>query len=338
MRSALICALLSLNCAEGSGYTPRLSAIVPSEGANDVDVQVEITGAHLEPRLHTDFERASHSQWNRAFSATLISVDATLPNVALTGVELQASGALTGTVGAGAARGFYGLRVVDAYGRVGFAPEVYRVVASPTRVAGFRIAPVGPQRPGVPFTVAVTAVDAEGNVVDGFSSGVEVTDLSGEIDPQRIEPFALGKARAQLSIAALTAADILTVTDALGRTGHSNAFAVQSGLVVELSFVSTPQSTLVGECSRPVTLEVRDTFGFPAQLEAPLDAALAAAPAQSLRFFSDAACAQDISSVRFETSASQLTFYFRAGVPGPVVVRVVPPLFPSASQTEIITQ
>lgn len=338
MRSALFCVLLCLGCAEGSVYAPRLSAIVPAEGANDVDVQVEITGAHLEPRLHTDFGTASHSTWNRAFSAALISVDTSLPEVALRNVELQASGALTGTVGAGAARGFYGLRVVDAYGRVAFVPEVYRVVASPTQVAGFRFAPIGPQRPGVPFTVALTAVDADGSVVDGFSSEVDVTDLTGQLGPRRIGPFALGKARAQLSIAALAAADILTVTDALGRTGHSNTFAVQSGLVVELAFLSPAQTTVVGECSRPVTLEVRDTFGFPAQLEAPLDVELAAAPAQVFNFFSDAACTQGIASVRFENAASQLTFYFRAGVAGSVVLRVVPPLFPSASQTETITQ
>ncbi len=337
-RSALICALFTLSCAEGSVNPPRLAAIVPSEGANDVDVLVEITGAHLEPRLLTDFEHPSNSGWNRQFSAALISVDPTLPNVELTGVELQASGALSGTVGAGAARGFYGLRVVDAFGRVGFAPEVYRVVASPTRVTGFRIAPIGPQRPGVPFTVAVAAVDGEGSVVDGFSSAVVVTDLTQKLEPVRIGPFALGKARAQLSIAALTAADVLSVTDALGRTGQSNAFAVQSGLGVELSFLSAAQSAVVGACSRPVTLEVRDSFGFPTQLEAPLDAALAAAPSQAFSFFSDAACAREISSVRFEASASQLTFYYRAGVSGPVVLRVVPAVFPSASQTEMITQ
>ena len=338
MRTALLCALFTLSCTEGLAYPPRLSAIVPSEGANDVDVQVEISGGHLEPRLHTDFEHASRSSWNRAFSAALIPVDATLPKVALAEVELQPDGALKGTVKAGAARGFYGLQVVDAYGREGFVPEVYRVVASPRRVAFFRFAPVGPQRPGVPFTVNVSAVDPEGNVVDGFTSGVEVTDLTGAITPHRIEPFALGKARAQLSVDALTAADILTATDALGRTGSSNAFAVQSGLVVELAFLSPAQSLLVGECSRPVTLEARDTYGFPAQLEAAVEAELAAAPAQALGFFADSACTQAISSVRLQAGASRLTFYLRAGGSGPIVIRVVPPLFPSASQTETVTQ
>lgn len=338
MRATLLFALFAMRCAEPVAYPPRVQAIVPSEGANDVDVQVKISGAHLEPRLRTDFEQPSRSSVNRAYSAVLVPADAALAEVSLADVELQPSGSLTATVRAGAARGFYGLRVRDAYGQEGFAPEVYRVVASPSGVVGFRFAPIGPQRPGVPFAVALSAIDAEGNVVDGFTAGVDVGDLTGATDPARIEPFALGRARALISVAALTAADTLTVIDAQGRRGRSNAFAVQSGLVVELAISSPPQSLLVGECSREVKLEARDTFGFAAALEAPLDAQLSAAPAQALGFFADAACTQPIFSVRFQTAESRATFFFRSVSVGAFVVRVVSPLFPSASQTENLTQ
>jgi hypothetical protein len=330
-------AIWIFGCTEG-GYPPRISAIIPAEGANDLDVAVEISAENLEPRIHTDFDHSDKSSWNREYSASLVPVDSALPEIALADVHLELGSVLKGTVPSGAVRGFYGLRVVDSFGRTGFVPEVYRVVASAKRVAAFRFDPIGSQHPGVPFTVQVSAVDAEGNVVDGFASGVDVADDTRTLSPVRIEPFALGRARAQVTVGAFNSANRLMVTDAEGRQGSSNAFAVLPGLVVELAFVSAAQSLVVGQCSGKVELEARDTFGFPVKLEAAVESDLSAAPPEGVAFFSDPACAQAISSLSLPAGQSRQSFYFHSSVSGSFVLRVVPEVLPSASQLQMVTQ
>lgn len=338
MRRALGLVFLALLGCSDAVYPPRLSAIVPSEGANDIDVQVTISGQNLEPRIRTDFDHPDQSSWNRGFEAALIPVDQALPEVPITDVLLDQNGALTGTVRAGAARGFYGLRVKDAFGREGAVPEVYRVVASPTKVAAFLFESIGPQRPGVPFTVQLSAIDADGKVVDGFTSGVDVKDVTGALSPARIEPFVLGKARAQLTVAAFSSTNTITATGPLGHTGTSNMFAVLPGLAVELAFVTAAQSLAPDQCSQKIELEARDTFGFPAKVEAAVESELSAAPPQEVRFFSDAACTQEISTRQLATGESRLSFFFRAGsTAGLFVLRVVPLVLPSASQPQTVT-
>lgn len=327
----------SLGCSEAV-YPPRLSAIAPSEGANDVDVQVTISGENLEPRIRTDFDHPDQSSWNRGFEASLVPVDTSLPEVPIADVVLDQNRALTGTIRAGAARGFYGLRVKDAFGREGSVPEVYRVVASPTKVAAFRFEPIGPQRPGVPFTVQLSAIDADGKIVDGFTSGVGVKDVTGALSPARVEPFVLGKARAQLTVAAFSSTNAITATGPLGQQGTSNAFAVLPGLAVELAFVTATQTLAPGQCSQKIELEARDTFGFPAKVEALVESDLSAAPPQGVTFFSDAVCSQEISTMRLEAGASRLSFHFRAGTTaGLFILRVVPLVLPSASQPQTVT-
>jgi hypothetical protein len=337
MRAALCLLLATLGCAEAV-YPPRLSSISPSEGANDVDVTVTIRGENLQPRIRTDFDRADQSGWDRTFTAALIPVDTSLPEVPLSDVLLDQNRTLVGTIRAGAARGFYGLRVVDGFGREGFVPEVYRVVASPTKVASFKLEPIGPQRPGVPFTVQLSALDADGRVVDGFTAGVDVKDGTGALTPGRVEPFVLGRARAQLTVAAFSSANTVTATDAQGRTGSSNPFAVLPGLAVELVFLTAAQTLTPAQCSQKVELEARDTFGFPAKVEAMVESELSAAPPQGVTFFSDAACTQEISLMALAAGESRISFYFRAGsTPGLFVLRVVPLVLPSASQPQTVT-
>ena len=320
------------------GYPPRISAIVPAEGANDVDVAVTISGQALQPRILTDFDHPEHSGWNRTFSAALVPIDPSLPEVVLRDVRFESAGTLGATVGAGAARGFYGLRVVDAFGHQGFVPEIYRIVGSPSTVASFRLEPVGPQRPGVPFSLLLSAVDAEGRVVDGFTAGVDVKDDTGALSPVRVEPFVLGRARAQLTVSAFSPADTITATDGAGRKGSSNAFAVLPGLVVELAIVSASAQVAQGQCSAPVELEARDTFGFPARAEAALDVDLFAVPAQGIAFFADASCTQLLGRLTLPAGQSRASFYFRAaGPPGSFLLRVVPVLLPSASQTQTVS-
>ena len=327
-----------MGCADPV-YSPRLSAISPSEGANDVDVRVTISGQDLEPRIHTDFGASDQSRWNRAFSAWLVPVDKSLPQVALDEVQFEPARTLGGIVRAGAARGFYGLRVVDPHGHEGFVPEVYRVVASPSTVAKLRFEPIGPQRPGVPFTVQLTAVDSTDRVVDGFTAGVDLKDGTGTLNPRRIEPFVLGRARAQVVVLDFASANTLTATDALGRQGASNPFAVLPGLVVELSFVTAAQPVGVGQCSTKVELEARDTFGFPAKLSAAVDAEVFAAPPQGVAFFSDPGCTQPLARLSLPAGESRLSLYFRAGPsPGVFQLRVVPLLLPSSSQAQTVTQ
>lgn len=333
-----IAAVLWLSCSAGSAYPPRVVAMAPTEGADDVDVPVEITGENFEPKVFTDFGRPSQSQSDQGFAATLVPIDEALPRRPLLDVRLARDGVLVGTVPRGTTRGFYGLEVADAAGRTGFVSEVYRVVGSPAKVARFSIESIGPQRPGVPFSVRLAAVDADGKVVDGFTGGVDVSDALGMVSPARLEPFVLGRLRGQLTVNGLSSSETVTVVDAQGRRGTSNPFAVLPGVVVELAFVSAAQTLTAGSCSKPVELEVRDGFGFASTLEAPMHAELSAPGPVAVQFFSDAACATAVSSVEVPAKQGRLTFFFRAQAAGAVTLRVVPSLLPSASQVQTVTQ
>ena len=329
--------LLLAGCAKAPlSPGPVPLAIAPAQTTGLAALPVEVSGQGFEASVQTDFTGGGQSALLATFQVRLLpsggGVATPLQQVVLTPRKT-----LTAVVPAGLARGSYDVEVVDPAGRSGVLPRAFRVVTSAENVASFKVDLVEPARAGVPFLVSLSALDAQGQVVDGFTDDVTVTDLTGTVTPTSAGPFALGRLQTRFTVTPVAAADTLTVTDALGRGGTSAPFAVAPGPPAALVFASAPVSAAAGTCSPPVSLELRDAQGHAAPAAAAVAVELQSAPAGSLAFFGDASCAGAASAVTVAPGASGATFRFLGAAAGPVAIRAVPAGLPSVEQAGTVT-
>ena len=94
-----------------------------------------------------------------------------------------------------------------------------------------------PRTAGTPFTVTITAEDANGNTVTGFTGTVKITSnarLSGS--PVTSVKFVKGvDANQSLTITSAQSGTTLTTNDGSGHTGTSNAFTVNAGAAASIA-------------------------------------------------------------------------------------------------------
>ncbi|NOZ60077.1 MAG: hypothetical protein GXO74_00195, partial [Calditrichaeota bacterium] len=115
----------------------------------------------------------------------------------------------------------------------------------PGALANFDVSNLGTQKAGVPFLLTVTARDAQANVVDDFSGTVDLSDLTGTIEPQVSSNFVNGMWSGNVLVRQATSNDVITVTRTSGtENGQSNAFDVISSQVdtFVISSISSPQT------------------------------------------------------------------------------------------------
>lgn len=328
---ALTAALLLAACSsprQPPGPVPV--AMTPSQGTGVAALPVVIAGDHFDASAQTDFDKGTGTL-AATFQARLLP-EAGGAAVALDAVRLTPERRLEASVPAGIARGGYSLEVVDPTGRTGTLPQAFRVVSAPESVASFLVVPAEPARAGVPFRVELTAVDSLGVVVDGFTGQVQLADLTGTVAPTTAGPFVLGRFSARLTVTALSAADQITATDALGHAGTSAPFAVAPGPPVALAFKGGPTTEKAGTCSAQVTLETRDALGNPSPVGSALAIELQSSPAGSLEFHvGGASCGSPVSAVTISGGTSTTVFRFKGAAAGPVLIRAVPTGLPSAT-------
>ena len=322
-------ALAFAACAASVRSTPRPAAVTPAQGEDDRAVTLSVAG-DFAPSTTADFSNAARSALDATFALAL--VPSTGAPVSLGSAALAADGTLAATVPAGVARGLYGVSVTDAAGRTGLLPDVYRVVRAASHVARFDVAPLGPQRVGVAFAVRVTAVDDAGARVDGFSGDVALSDAAGAATPARLGPFALGRLRAQVTVAAASSAEVISVKDDAGHAGASAPFPVGAGRPSVAAFTGLPTSLAAGACSSALGVELRDAAGL-AVSGVSMQATLTAAPPEHAALFADAACATPLAAL---TLAPRAAFYVRATVAGAFTLRVLPDTLPSA-RAQLVT-
>jgi hypothetical protein len=333
-RAALLALALAAACSgapDASGPVPV--AMSPSQGTGAGELPVLITGRGFDAASRTDFQKGSASL-DASFSARLLPSGGGAP-IALLGVRLTERRQLEARVPESVPRGTYALEVTAPTGLTGRLEQAFRVVTSAENVHHFRVEPAETAYAGIPFLLALTAVDATGLVVDGFSDTVQITDLTGTVAPTVSGPFALGRLSVRVTVSTLAAADQVTVVDPLGHAGSSAPFAVVAGPPVAVAFASAPLTVAVGACSPAVTLELRDRMGNPTQ-GAPLDLQLQSSPAGSLAFFSDAGCSAASSTLAISAGATGAAFHFRGSSPGPVELRAVPTGLPSVTQGAMV--
>jgi hypothetical protein len=96
-------------------------------------------------------------------------------------------------------------------------------------LAGFALSTISsPQTAGVPFPLAVTAVDANQNTVSSFAGTVSFSINSGAVTPLNSSNFVAGVWNGNVAVSASGNGKIITVTDGVRQTS-SNAFNVDPG-------------------------------------------------------------------------------------------------------------
>jgi hypothetical protein len=303
-------------------------AVTPRQGPSAATTPVEISGVGFDAAVKTDYGDGSGSTVQAAFSARLLPWDGS-PEIALGAPAFTQQRTVTAVVPAGLAAGRYDVAVTDPAGRTGVLPDGFEVTSDAASAVGFRIDPVDAQRAGVPFAVAIAAVDAGGRVVSGFSGTVSIADDTGTAAPVTAGPFVLGRAIAQVAVGAQRAADRLTVDGGGGRTGATNAFDVGPGVPARVAF-ATVAAASASACSPAVELELRDAAGAAAPALAPVTVALQSGPPGALLPFSDAACTVPAAQVAIPAGATRAALHLRAAAAGSASLRAVPDLLPSA--------
>lgn len=335
-RLAAAALALAVACTRGrEPGDPTPLAVNPRRAPATVPVQVEISGKDLDAHVATDFESsgAGRDRLDAGYGARL--EPAAGAPVALTGVRLTGRRTLLATVPAGVAPGTYRLVVTDPAGRTGALERAYRVVSSPEAVVRFAVTVLGTPRAGVAFPISIAALDASGEVVDGFEGTVTVSDTAGNLAAATCGPFVLGRFGGPIAVPGLAAGDALVATDGAGHEGASPPFDVVAGPPVEVVFPSAPVAAAPGTCSPRVDLALRDAYGHPAVSEAGVVAELQSAAA-GVEFFADPGCTIAAATVAVPGGGSGAAFHFRAAAAGPVALRAVPASLPSAIQVETV--
>lgn len=331
---ALAAALACARARQPGDPTPL--AVNPARAAATSAVVVEISGRDLDARVKTDLSSSGSGRDGVDAGFTARLEPASGAPVPLTDVRLTERRTLLATVPAGLPAGSYRLVVTDPAGRTGALEHAYRVVTPPDAVARFEVTLLGTARAGAGLPVSITAVDAGGNVVDGYEETVTLSDTAGAMAAVAAGPFVLGRCGATVTVGDVVAGDALVARDAAGHTGTSAPFDAIAGPPVGVTFPAPAVSAAQGACSQRVELELRDATGHAAQAEVDLVIRLQSAP-PGLPFFADAACTVAATSVTVAGGAGGAAFHFRAGAPGDVTVRALPASLPSAIQVETVT-
>ena len=336
LRAIAIAALALGACTRASPPSgPVPLAIFPSQGTGLAPLAVTIAGNHFDAAATTDFA-GGRSALDAGYRARLLPESGGAA-IDLEAVALTPDRRLQATVPAGLALGGYALEVTDPAGRVGRLAQAFRVVIPSERVVAFRVEPLEAAYAAVPFQVAITALDAGGAVVDGFTGSVHLSDATGTLAPTVAGPFVLGTAQVGLTVAAPAGTDRITAADVLGHTGTSVAFAVAAGPPVAVVFTSAPASVAAGACAT-ATVELRDARGFTAAAASPIGIELQSAPAGAVAFHAGAgACNSPVTSVTIAAGASVASFRLVAATAGAVAFRLAPSSLPSLTQAVTVT-
>ena len=109
----------------------------------------------------------------------------------------------------------------------------------------FSIASLSTQAAGEPFPLKLTALDNNGNVVTSFSGTVDITDLTGTIEPTMSDNFVEGRWTGNVTITQVLENNKITVNKTGGaETGESNQFNVISSDIEQfnISTISSPKT------------------------------------------------------------------------------------------------
>jgi hypothetical protein len=323
-------ALAACDTGEGLQASPLLLAVSPPQGGAETEVEVTLSGRHFQPSVETDFA-AGGGTLAGAFRARLVPTEGG-ETLDLREVQHLSSELLSARIPEGLEAGTYDVVVMTPSGAEARLESAYRVVGGAKSVAAFRISLASLQRTGVPFPVSLTAVDARGQTVDGFTGTTRLSDRAGSMTPVRVGPFVQGRARVLVTLDTPLGENRLRAEDDLGHASESEPFEVRRGPPAQVSWVEEALSPIEGTCAGPLELEVHDALGALADVEAPLVVPVLADPPEDFSLFSDAACATAVPNGMLSLSGGRASAFFVARRAGPLVLHVRPDTLPGDSQ------
>jgi cysteine-rich repeat protein len=217
------------------------------------------------------------------------------------------------------------LEVVDPYEQTETIPDAFCVLGAAAQVASLDVSAPASATAGEPFTISLTAHDAEGVAVDRFN-GYAV--LSGALVAV-VGPFVGGTWTGTVAATAFGSVSLdaeidlskdpaRTCVDA-GR-GSAPIEVAAPPLTAALAFVTAPQTLDAGACSGVVEVERLDAAGAPF---APSFVETVTFQALSgVEFYSDAACTIPVVQVDFAAGDSRVQFNFIATAVGATPIGV----------------
>ena len=134
------------------------------------------------------------------------------------------------------------ISVDDGIGHTGTSASF---TVNPGSVDHFVISSIGsPQTAGAPFTISITAKDANNNTATGFVSTVNLSTTAGSISPLVSGSFVAGVRTENVTVTQSGTGKTISVNDGAGHPGTSNAFDVVPGTLDHFTFstIPTPQT------------------------------------------------------------------------------------------------
>ncbi|HLL02612.1 MAG TPA: MopE-related protein [Myxococcaceae bacterium] len=130
----------------------------------------------------------------------------------------------------------------------------------------------------------------------------------------------------------------VTVTAAVtGLTDGTQAAVINPGAGNRLAFQGAAQTVTAGVCSpQPVRIQSQDMQGNAAPVPTLTSVSLSATPDTNFKFYSDAACSNEVTSVNIATQMSTASFYFKGTRSGSVLVAITAMGFTGTSQAQTI--
>ncbi|HEY1080751.1 MAG TPA: M36 family metallopeptidase, partial [Prosthecobacter sp.] len=134
----------------------------------------------------------------------------------------------------------------------GYASAIRQLAVQDNDVSSYRFATIAsPQWRNQPVTVTVTAHDVAGNLITNHTGSVSLTSTSSSgpvpFTPAVISGFSGGAASMGLLFTEVAQNIVLTATDGNGKTGSSNAFAIQPVVHHSFAWSGLPLSIRVDE-------------------------------------------------------------------------------------------
>jgi len=139
-------------------------------------------------------------------------------------------------------------------GNVTGTSNIFDVVAG--ALAQFSVTTISsPQTAGTPFDVTITAQDASGNTINGYTGTPTITAGTGTPDPAATQPFVLGTLTQSITLTTATSGEVLTFTDN-ATTGSSAAFDVKPA-AADTFIVSAADGSALGNQLANVAFSIK---------------------------------------------------------------------------------
>jgi len=130
----------------------------------------------------------------------------------------------------------------------------------------------------VPFSTTITAFDAYGNIVTGYTGTNALSDTTGTISPTVTGAFVNGVWSGNVVINKV-ADNVKIATSGAGKTGESNPFDVIAGPPAKISIFPVSFTMAAGIQYSSLTVELRDANGFVTKAITPIIVNLASTSA-----------------------------------------------------------